>query len=116
VDENEYRGLAAATLENIDDVVTDVCDEMPGFDSTLADGVLSLHLGGDMGTFVMNIQAPNRQVWLSSPTSGPARYNFDSDTRTWRNNREPDQMLEVLLSEELTELTGEEIEIEPVDL
>jgi hypothetical protein len=46
------------------------------------DGVLSIQLGG-AGTFVLNIQAPNRQVWLSSPTSGPARYNFDSATRTW---------------------------------
>ena len=94
------------TLENIDDAVVDVLEDMPGFDSTLAvswrtdfclyllcnpthvwvecpqDGVLSIQLG-EAGTYVLNIQAPNRQIWLSSPISGPARYNFDSSTRTW---------------------------------
>lgn len=46
------------------------------------DGVLSIQLGA-AGTYVLNIQSPNRQVWLSSPISGPARFNFDSATRTW---------------------------------
>lgn len=46
------------------------------------DGVLSIQLA-EAGTYVLNIQAPNRQIWLSSPISGPARYNFDNATRTW---------------------------------
>jgi frataxin len=29
-------------------------------------GVLTIRLG-DKGTFVINKQAPNRQIWLSSP-------------------------------------------------
>ena len=129
------------TLENIEDVVNEMCDEVPGFDSTLAvrapsprpprhacscrrstrcggcrqDGVLSINMG-DLGTFVLNIQAPNRQIWLSSPISGPARYNFESSTRTWVNNRNEEQVLERLLSEELTELVGEAVDIDQAEI
>ena len=28
------------------------------------------------GTYVINKQTPNRQIWLSSPTSGPKRYDY----------------------------------------
>jgi hypothetical protein len=30
-------------------------------------GVLTVALGGEKGTFVVNKQTPNRQIWLSSP-------------------------------------------------
>jgi frataxin-like iron-binding protein CyaY len=29
--------------------------------------VLTVALGGERGTFVVNTQTPNRQIWLSSP-------------------------------------------------
>ena len=28
------------------------------------------------GTYVLNKQPPNKQIWLSSPVSGPKRYNW----------------------------------------
>jgi frataxin len=28
------------------------------------------------GTYVINKQPPNKQIWLSSPTSGPKRYDY----------------------------------------
>lgn len=28
------------------------------------------------GSFVINKQPPNRQIWLSSPISGPKRYDY----------------------------------------
>ncbi|MCJ1329407.1 Mitochondrial chaperone Frataxin [Thelotrema lepadinum] len=28
------------------------------------------------GTYVLNKQPPNRQIWLSSPISGPKRYDY----------------------------------------
>lgn len=43
---------------------------------TLQDGVLTVKLGTPHGTYVINRQTPNRQIWLSSPTSGPKRYDF----------------------------------------
>ena len=35
--------------------------------TALQQGVLTIRLGGDRGTFVVNKQTPNRQVWLASP-------------------------------------------------
>ena len=32
---------------------------------------------GEHGTYVLNKQGPNRQIWVSSPVSGPLRFDFD---------------------------------------
>ncbi|KAI0307589.1 Frataxin-like domain-containing protein [Multifurca ochricompacta] len=62
-------------------------------------GVLTLDLG-QHGTYVINKQPPNKQIWLSSPLSGPKRFNFDITTRQWVDSRSG-QLLEALLNEEL---------------
>jgi frataxin len=31
---------------------------------------------GDQGTYVLNKQPPNKQIWLSSPVSGPKRFDW----------------------------------------
>lgn len=31
-------------------------------------GVLTVKVGGEHGTYVINKQTPNKQIWLSSPT------------------------------------------------
>lgn len=31
---------------------------------------------GPHGTYVINKQPPNQQIWLSSPFSGPARFSY----------------------------------------
>lgn len=38
-------------------------------------GVLNIIAPG-IGTFVLNKQPPNKQIWLSSPISGPKRYDW----------------------------------------
>lgn len=37
---------------------------------------MTVRLGGSYGTYVINRQSPNRQIWLSSPVSGPKRFDF----------------------------------------
>jgi frataxin len=39
-------------------------------------GVLSIEVPKLQGTYVINKQPPNRQIWLSSPISGPKRYDW----------------------------------------
>ncbi|KAF4637497.1 hypothetical protein G7Y89_g589 [Cudoniella acicularis] len=39
-------------------------------------GVLTVVIPATDGTYVINKQPPNRQIWLSSPISGPKRYDF----------------------------------------
>lgn len=38
-------------------------------------GVLTVYIDGK-GTWVINKQPPNRQIWLSSPVSGPRRFDW----------------------------------------
>jgi frataxin len=35
-----------------------------------------LTLSTPLGTYVLNKQPPNRQIWISSPVSGPKRYDW----------------------------------------
>jgi len=53
------------TLEDLDD----------DYDIEYQDGILKVKLGSK-GTYVLNKQTPNRQIWFSSPVSGPKRYDY----------------------------------------
>ena len=68
------------------------------------DGVLNV-IVGELGTFVLNKQAPNLQLWLSSPISGPLRYNYSSTDAAWRNSRDDHELL-ALLTSDFAELVG----------
>uniref|UniRef100_A0AC35TTS7 Ferroxidase n=1 Tax=Rhabditophanes sp. KR3021 TaxID=114890 RepID=A0AC35TTS7_9BILA len=39
-------------------------------------GVLTAKIDDKVGTYVINKETSNRQIWLSSPLSGPKRYDF----------------------------------------
>uniref|UniRef100_A0A8B9DKT4 Frataxin, mitochondrial n=1 Tax=Anser cygnoides TaxID=8845 RepID=A0A8B9DKT4_ANSCY len=65
-------------------------------------GVLTVKLGGDMGTYVINKQTPNRQIWLSSPTSGPKRYDWTG--RNWVYSHDRVSLHELLSKEFSTAL------------
>ena len=60
----------------------DDCEEGDTFDVVFNDGVLTFDMG-EHGTYVINKQTPNKQLWLSSPTSGPKRFDFDSAQYQW---------------------------------
>ncbi|KAH2379960.1 hypothetical protein KXV41_003381, partial [Aspergillus fumigatus] len=44
-------------------------------DAHLIAGVMNISVPG-VGTYVLNKQPPNKQIWLSSPISGPKRYDW----------------------------------------
>ena len=60
---------------------------------------------GTSGTFVLNKQTPNRQIWLSSPVSGPLRYDFSHDAMAWVNSRDGHDLLPLLV-DDFEQLTG----------
>ena len=66
-------------------------------DERLQAGVLTLAFP-PAGTYVLNKQPPNKQIWLSSPVSGPKRYDY-VDGR-WMYLRDGSGLRE-LLEEEL---------------
>jgi frataxin-like iron-binding protein CyaY len=66
--EAQFHRLADAALERALEALEALVDEadLPGADAELGQGVLTLRLGA-LGTYVLNKQGPNRQLWLSSP-------------------------------------------------
>lgn len=81
--------------------------DIEGFEVDYSDGVLTVQLGSK-GTYVINKQTPNRQIWLSSPISGPARFDWHGLEHVWVYRRTKAQLLP-LLEEELSQLMGKSI-------
>lgn len=50
------------------------------FDIEYSDGVMNVALPNDGGTYVINRQPFSKQIWLSSPTSGPKRFDYYTGT------------------------------------
>nr|XP_036579965.1 mitochondrial chaperone [Colletotrichum truncatum]KAF6787721.1 mitochondrial chaperone [Colletotrichum truncatum] len=73
--DSEYHDLADAYLETVVTKLEELQDAREGVDVEYAAGVLSVTFP-DAGTYVINKQPPNKQIWLSSPISGPKRYDW----------------------------------------
>uniref|UniRef100_A0A1B0DEG0 ferroxidase n=1 Tax=Phlebotomus papatasi TaxID=29031 RepID=A0A1B0DEG0_PHLPP len=74
-----YETVCSDTLEGLCEYFEILVEGTPHLktgDVMYSDGVLTVKLGQKYGTYVINRQSPNRQIWLSSPTSGPKRYDF----------------------------------------
>ncbi|XP_040835118.1 phosphatidylinositol 4-phosphate 5-kinase type-1 beta isoform X2 [Ochotona curzoniae] len=103
LDETTYERLAEETLDSLAEFFEDLADKpytLKDYDVSFGGGVLTIHLGGDLGTYVINKQSPNRQIWLSSPSSGPKRYDWTG--KNWVYSHDG-VSLHQLLATELTE-------------
>uniref|UniRef100_G1LK23 Frataxin n=1 Tax=Ailuropoda melanoleuca TaxID=9646 RepID=G1LK23_AILME len=72
LDETTYERLAEKTLDSLAEFFEDLADKpytFEDYDVSFGSGVLTVKLGGDLGTYVINKQTPNKQIWLSSPSS-----------------------------------------------
>ncbi|TMW62925.1 hypothetical protein Poli38472_005543 [Pythium oligandrum] len=104
MDENRFMEIAEDTLHEIMNWLDGIEEMLDESDITLSQGVLKIDLG-DCGTWVLNRQIPNRQIWWSSPISGPRRYELDAATGKWLNTRDKTELFE-LLQEEISDATG----------
>ncbi|XP_057955913.1 frataxin, mitochondrial isoform X2 [Malania oleifera] len=109
--EDEFHRLADSTLNNLQERFEEYADciQIDGFDIDYGNQVLTLKLG-TLGTYVVNKQTPNRQIWLSSPVSGPSRYDWDWNSQAWIYRRNKAKLLEVL-EKEVEELCGKPISL-----
>ncbi|KAI8470984.1 MAG: frataxin [Monoraphidium minutum] len=103
--EGAFHRAADADLELLQERLEVFIEDqdVEGGDVEYSSGVLTVKLGRH-GTYVINKQTPNRQIWLSSPVSGPFRYDYAGPHR-WvyaRDGREMHQQLDA----ELTQLLG----------
>ena len=86
--ELNFHKICDHTLEELSDALSTLDSELEDVDINLSQGVLSVNLGPDYNnkTWVINKQTPNRQIWWSSPISGPRRYEYIGD-RNGSNNK-----------------------------
>lgn len=109
LDEIKYEEISSETLETLTEVLEELTEsEKAPQDSDVlySTGVLTFHLGS-IGTYVINKQTPNKQIWLSSPFSGPKRYDFVNGVWVYKHNGET---LHHLLSRELSKVFKTDID------
>nr|CAD7587065.1 unnamed protein product [Timema genevievae] len=83
------------------------CSHLVSSDVTYGDGVLTVQFGHPYGTYVINRQTPNQQIWLSSPTSGPKRYDFLNNQWIYRHDG---VSLHELLNKEISKIVKHEVD------
>ncbi|CAL9098568.1 unnamed protein product [Musa textilis] len=109
--EEEFHNLADETIHDLLEKFEEYGDaiQVDGYEVDYGNHVLTLKLGS-LGTYVINKQAPNRQIWLSSPVSGPSRFDWDATAKTWVYRRTKAALLQ-LLEGEVGQLCGELISL-----
>ncbi|XP_073005535.1 frataxin, mitochondrial [Typha latifolia] len=109
--EDEFHSLADDTIHDLQEKFEEYGDslQIDGYDVDYGNHVLTLKLG-NFGTYVINKQTPNRQIWVSSPVSGPSRFDWDLTTKAWVYRRTKANLLQ-LLREELEQLCGQQIDL-----
>lgn len=75
ITEEEYHEIADEYIETLLTEYEKMQDDRTDIDVEYSSGVMNLTIN-DIGTYVINKQPPNKQIWLSSPTSGPKRYDW----------------------------------------
>ncbi|XP_034369024.1 frataxin, mitochondrial isoform X2 [Arvicanthis niloticus] len=111
LDETAYERLAEETLDALAEFFEDLADKpytLEDYDVSFGDGVLTIKLGGDLGTYVINKQTPNKQIWLSSPSSGPKRYDWTG--KNWVYSHDGVSLHE-LLARELTKALNTKLDL-----
>ncbi|KAG5366450.1 Frataxin-like protein [Yarrowia sp. B02] len=101
IDIEEYHLQADEFLESILIAYENYAEEVDSneLDVDLAQGVMSLEIPG-AGSYVINKQPPNKQIWLSSPISGPKRYDYvDGEWVYLRDGTTLTELLETETSE-----------------
>ncbi|TEB39306.1 Frataxin [Coprinellus micaceus] len=98
-------------MDNLLETLEAILDGLanPEYEVEYHSGVLTLDLG-DHGTYVVNKQPPNKQIWLSSPLSGPKRYDYSEELDDWIYARD-NQTLGNLLNEELSTALGQPVNL-----
>ncbi|KAL5255274.1 hypothetical protein ACHWQZ_G014619 [Mnemiopsis leidyi] len=111
---SNFDVVVVETLETLTEALEELPDFIPDvpelFDVEYNGEVLTLKIKEGF-TYVINRQTPNQQIWLSSPISGPKRYDFVDGQ--WIYSHDGSSMID-LLESELSELLDFEFELNTV--
>ncbi|KAI4719595.1 frataxin [Aureobasidium sp. EXF-10727] len=75
IEVEEYHERADQYLEELVTRAEELAEEKEGVDVEYSAGVLNIVYPPN-GTYVVNKQPPTKQIWLSSPISGPKRFDW----------------------------------------
>ncbi|XP_038223072.1 frataxin homolog, mitochondrial [Zerene cesonia] len=107
VEQAVFEDICNETLESLCEYFEEIIDRtnnLKGADVTFSDGVLTVNLGTSHGTYVINRQTPNKQIWLSSPVSGPKRYDLVLNNGGYWIYKHDGVPLHRLLQEEISKI------------
>ncbi|KAJ7706426.1 hypothetical protein B0H17DRAFT_919037 [Mycena rosella] len=109
-----YNLFSDSAMDSLLNSLENLVDSLgnPAYEVEYHSGVLTLQLG-DKGTYVINKQPPNKQIWLSSPFSGPKRYDYHEANNTWVYSRDG-QSLSDLLNRELSDALQRPVDVTDV--
>ncbi|KAI0593179.1 mitochondrial chaperone Frataxin [Biscogniauxia sp. FL1348] len=117
--DSQYHELADDYLETLLGKYEALQDERGDIDVEYSAGVMHINIPS-VGEYVLNKQPPNKQIWLSSPKSGPKRYDYvvvsegqdqkqDTATTAWIYLRDGSSLNQILYEE-----TGVDMDTPPV--
>nr|CAH7754076.1 unnamed protein product [Callosobruchus chinensis] len=112
LDSNLYEKVCEETLESLTEFFEELVEAQDKFataDVSYSSGVLTVNLG-NFGTYVINRQSPNKQIWLSSPTSGPKRYDYVAEGDYWIYKHDK-KTLHELLESELSKIVAAKVDL-----
>ncbi|KAH7021828.1 arabinogalactan endo-1,4-beta-galactosidase [Macrophomina phaseolina] len=112
---SEYHEHADRYLEVLQQKLEDKQDAGEGVEVEYSSGVLTVEKPG-IGTYVLNKQPPNKQIWLSSPITGPKRFDWvihgesmhqkaDGGVGDWIYLRDGSSLTEILRKELAVEVS-----------
>ncbi|XP_063713110.1 frataxin, mitochondrial-like [Symsagittifera roscoffensis] len=116
ISEADFKDLSELYLNSLADHLDGLASkgviERDDFDVEHSGDVLTVNTGIRNMKYVINRQTPNRQMWLSSPLSGPFRYDYMD--RSWIYRRTKEKMV-TLLDREFKQLYSEDCQFAPFE-
>jgi frataxin len=107
MNEAEFERAAAGALDSLFEQIEDQLGDW--LDVEITGGILQIELPGG-GAYVVNKHAPNREIWLSSPTSGAWHFAAGGDG-AWRSTRGTEELTQ-LLAGELAAASGRAVRLD----
>eukprot|EP00834_Sanchytrium_tribonematis_P008718 NODE_1137_length_2056_cov_0.948901.p2 type:complete len:150 gc:universal NODE_1137_length_2056_cov_0.948901:1854-1405(-) len=102
---DQYHRLSDQYLNHLSEILEEHGESLDDFTSDFHDGILSFNISNY--NYVLNKQPPNKQIWWSSPISGPLRFDFNG--QMWENKN--NVILGELLEKEWKQLTKQLIDL-----
>eukprot|EP00703_Trepomonas_sp_PC1_P001412 JAP95194.1 Frataxin [Trepomonas sp. PC1] len=73
---NKKQSFEITAEQFLQSLAEKIEEQLPNIEIKETHGVISFQ--NKLGDYVLNRQVPEKQIWLSSPKSGPSHYNYQN--------------------------------------